>query len=176
MLLSLDVQVPADLWPKAHRSYFVWEYGKPPDVIVEVVSNREGGEDNEKRHGYARIGVPYYAIFDPEQWLGEQLLRCYRLEIRTYRQMDEPIWLAGVNLGLRLWQGRYENHENTWLRWVDAEGRVIPTGAERADHEQQRADHEQQRADHEQRRADHEKARADRLAEQLRRLGADPET
>ncbi len=28
VMLTLDVELPADLWPKAHRSYFVWEYGK----------------------------------------------------------------------------------------------------------------------------------------------------
>ena len=36
--------LPADLWPKSLRSYFVWDYGKVPDVVIEVVSNREGGE------------------------------------------------------------------------------------------------------------------------------------
>ena len=28
--LSLDVQAPANLWPKANRSYFLWEYGCEP--------------------------------------------------------------------------------------------------------------------------------------------------
>src|SRR5437660_10302777 len=32
VLLSVDVEAPEDLWPKRHRSYFVWEFGKPPDV------------------------------------------------------------------------------------------------------------------------------------------------
>ena len=42
VLLSLNVEAPANLFPKSNRSYFVWEYGKPPNVVVEVVSNREG--------------------------------------------------------------------------------------------------------------------------------------
>ncbi|MBI4770116.1 MAG: Uma2 family endonuclease, partial [Chloroflexi bacterium] len=46
--LSLDVEAPADLWPKRNRSYFLWEYGKPPDVVIEVVSNREGHETGRK--------------------------------------------------------------------------------------------------------------------------------
>jgi Uma2 family endonuclease len=147
MLLSLDVRLPADLWPKSHRSYFVWEFGKPPDVVVEVVSNREGGEDSDKLVGYARIGVHYYVIYDPEKQLGENVLRAFQLEGIAYRPLDERIWLPGVELGLRLWQGTYEDHQDTWLRWADAEGQLIPTGAERAE----------------------------RLAEQLRRLGAEPE-
>ena len=65
VLLSLDVQAPDDLWKKSHRSYFVWVYGKPPDVVIEVVSNRKSGEADSKLRGYARLGIAYYAIADP---------------------------------------------------------------------------------------------------------------
>jgi hypothetical protein len=153
-LVSLDVELPADVRLKVHRSYFIWEYGKAPDVVIEIVSNREGGEDSEKLASYARIGVGYYAIFDPERLLGPELLRSYRLEGLTFHKMDEPVWFSDVGLGLQLWQGRYEDLEDVWIRWVDAEGRLIPTGSERAEAERQRAD---------------------RLAEQLRRLGVEPE-
>ena len=80
VLLSLDVELPADLHPKSHRSYFVWEYGKLPDVVIEVVSNREGGEDSEKLAAYAQVAVRYYVIFDPEGLLGPEVLRVYRLD------------------------------------------------------------------------------------------------
>jgi len=30
MFLSLDVQVADDWWKREHRSYFLWEFGKPP--------------------------------------------------------------------------------------------------------------------------------------------------
>jgi len=69
--------------------------------------------------------------------------------------------LPGVGLGLTLWQGEYEGVEALWLRWCDLEGRVIPTGAERAEQERQRAEQERQRAE--------------RLAAQLRALGVEPE-
>ncbi len=187
-LLSLDVELPSDLWPKEHRSYFVWEYGKSPEVVIEVVSNREGGEDTEKLRGYARIGIRYYAIYDPERLLSEEVLRSYRLEGLTFQRMAGRIWYPEVGLGLELWQGRYEGCEATWLRWVDGEGRVIPTGCERAEverlraeaerlraeAERQRADAERQKAEEEKRRAELERARAERLAEQLRKLGVDP--
>jgi Uma2 family endonuclease len=175
MLLSLDAELPENLWPKSHRSYFVWEYGKPPEVVVEIVSNREGGEDTEKLQRYARIAVRYYVIFDPEKHLRNDVLRAFQLEALTYRRLDEPVWLPGVELGLRLWQGRYEDHENTWLRWADAAGHVIPTGAEQAEQERQRAEQERQRAEQERQRAEQERQRAERLAQQLRRLGVEPE-
>jgi len=105
-LLSMDVELPADLQPKSHRSYLVWEYGKPPDVVIEVVSNREGGEDSQKLAAYARVRVPYYAIFDREKLLGTEVLRGYRLDATEFHKMDEPLWFPGVGLGLRIWQGR----------------------------------------------------------------------
>ena len=166
-LLSLDVELPADVKPKPHRSYFVWEYGKAPDVVIEVVSNREGGEDTEKLTGYARIGIRYYAIFDPDRLLKSDVFRYFRLEGLTFRQMDGPAWFPEVGLGLQIWEGHYEDLDCAWLRWVDEQGRPIPTGKERADAEAQRAEAEKQRADA-------EKQRADRLAEQLRRLGVEP--
>ncbi len=153
VLLSMDVELPVDLQPKSHRSYFVWEYGKPPDVVIEVVSNREGGEDSQKLAAYARVRIPYYAIFDPEQLLSAEVLRGYRLDGTEFHKMDEPLWFPGVGLGLRIWQGRYEEHDNTWLRWVDARGGPVPTGQERAEAERQRGE---------------------RLAAQLRQLGVEP--
>jgi Uma2 family endonuclease len=196
MMLSLDVELPEDVHPKPHRSYFMWEYGKPPDVVIEIVSNKEGGEDTEKLAGYARIGVRYYVIYDPEQLLDKRTLRGFELQGMEYQPLAEPFWLPGVELGLRLWQGRFEDYENTWLRWVDAAGEPIPTGVEqaeqhrevaqlqrqraeqqrrRADEEHQRAEAERQKAEAERQKAEGERQRADRLAEQLRRLGIDPE-
>ena len=105
-----------------------------------------------------------------------------------YRRMDVPIWFPDVGLGLGIWQGRYEDHENFWLRWVDVDGTPIPTGRERAesqlklveterqraDSERQRAETERQRAETERQRAETERQRADQLAEQLRQLGVTP--
>jgi len=171
MLLSLDVKMPGDVWPKVNRSYFVWEYGKPPEAVIEVVSNTEGGEDTHKLETYARIGVDYYAIYDPEGQLSKQALRLYKRYDTGYVITTER-YLPKLGLGLTLWSGRYEDLDATWLRWCDQEGQVIPTGAEcaamevqRADHEMQRADHEAQRADHEMQRADHEAQRANHEAQ-----------
>lgn len=171
-MLSLDVRAPDTLWPKMNRSYFVWVYGKPPEVVIEVVSNREGGEDDRKRTIYARIGVAYYAIFDPEQHLGDKVLRVYRLHSGVYRLASSGE-MPNLGLSLRLWDGVYENVEATWLRWHDQDGAPIPTGEERAELERERADAEQARADAERERADAEHARAERLAAQLRAMGED---
>ena len=147
VLLSLNVSLPDDMRPKSSRSYFIWEYGKAPDVVIEVVSNREGGEDGEKLVKYAEIGVRYYVIFDPDLLLGDEILRTYRLNGLFLEKMAAPTWLPEIALGLQLWEGRYEDMDATWLRWVDPAGVLLPTGKERATTAEQRAATAEQRAD-----------------------------
>lgn len=71
MFVSLDVEIAEDWFAKKHRSYFIWEFGKAPEVVVE--------------------------------------------------------------LGVTLWQGVFEAKEAQWLRWRDAAGNLLLTGAERAE-------------------------------------------
>ena len=84
VFLSLNVQVPQEWHQKEHRSYFFWEFGKPPEVVIEIVSNKEGNELGSKLTHYAQIGVTYYVIYDPLQQLGETLLRLYGLREAHY--------------------------------------------------------------------------------------------
>ena len=190
VLFSLNVQLPESLFPKSNRSYFVWEYGKSPDVVIEIVSNREGNEDRDKLIGYARMGIPFYVIYDPEQWLRAEKLRSYELRGGRYEQLPgEAQWMPSIGLGVALWDGDFEGHQDRWLRWTDLTGNPIATGAERAGLEQQRADAEMQRADvemqradvemrradAEQQRADAERQRAEILSQQLKRLGIEPQ-
>ena len=189
MLLSLDVQRAEDLSERRDRAYFVWEFGKVPEVCVEVVSNKKGdevalsaeskrkGKTRSKKDIYAQIGIPYYAVYDPLRQIQDTdnmdgaLLRVWQLVSGQYVELtpsagisatEQAAQLDTIGLGLTLWEGPYEEKVNRqWLRWCDAQGQVLPTGAEGKAIEQQRADAEQQRAD--------------RLAEKLRKLGVDPD-
>ncbi len=181
VLLSLDVEITGDYLAKEHRSYFVWEFGKAPEAVVEIVSNTEGGETTVKMVKYARIGIVYYAIYDPARAVQSDPLRVFVLQEGRYVPCS-PGWLPAVGLGLTLWRGTFENCDGEWLRWSDRQGRVIPTGAENADQERSRAEQERTRAEQERTRAEQERARADqerdraeRLAAQLRELGIAPD-
>ncbi|MFQ3684753.1 Uma2 family endonuclease, partial [Roseiflexus sp.] len=116
VLLSLDVHLAPDLWPKPNRSYFIWRFAKPPDAVIEIVSNREGGEADRKRTRYAQLGIAYYLIFDPQRLLSDTLLQCYELRARTYTPCAGAL-LRDVGLGVRLWEGVYEEVAAQWLRW-----------------------------------------------------------
>lgn len=177
MMLALDVPgLGPDLSQKANRSYFVWvQDGKLPAVVVEIVSNQEGGEDSEKLRKYEAIGVPYYVIFDPWRLLSDRMLRIYQFAGASQGYIEQVGGLLDtVGLGLSLWQGEYEGTKTWWLRWTDREGRLIPTGAELAQREQQRATEAEQRAEASARRAEQERQRAERLAARLRELGVEP--
>ena len=159
VFLSLDVHVHENWWDKRHRSYFVWEFGKPPDLVVEIVSNQKGNEVGRKRRRYAEMGVGYYVIHDPLHQVMADEVRIYRLRGGSYERQASPRF-PELRLGLTLWEGVFEAVRHRWLRWVDEHGVLIPTGGERADEQQRRAD-EQQR-------------RAERLAALLRQAGIDP--
>lgn len=136
--LSLGVEIPPDWSLKQNRSYFVWEFGKVPEVCIEIVSNREGGELDRKLRDYAHIGVACYAVFDPLKQLQKAdelngaLLKVWMLNGKKYVELPEPFWLEPVELGLTLWEGEFEGVQDVWLRWCDSTGQVIPTGKEAA--------------------------------------------
>lgn len=160
VFLSLDTSMPEDWREKKNRTYFIWEFGKAPDVVIEIVSNREVNELGSKLRDYARMAVGYYVVFDPLQILGDKILRTYQLAVRRYVEM-ETFWLEEVGLGLTLWEGLFEGKQDIWLRWCDKEGNILPTGAERAHTAEERAHTAEQRAE--------------QLAAQLKALGIDPD-
>ena len=137
--VSLDVSLPEDLWEKKARSYMTWVYGKPPEIVIEIVSNTKGGEIDRKFKTYAEQGVAYYVIYDPLTVYAKRSLRVYELHGRTYVELIDPSWLPGALLGLKLWQGVYQDYEATWIRWCDSRGVLLPTSQERAEQEAQRA-------------------------------------
>jgi Uma2 family endonuclease len=154
VMLTLGVPAGRDLSRKENRSYFTWVIGKAPDVAIEIVSDLRGGEETDKMAAYARIGVTYYVIHDPQNRLHHGLLRAFSLREGAYQPI-EPSRLEHVGLGLTFWEGEFQGQRYShWLRWCDRDGVVIPTGQERAEQEKQRAE---------------------RLAAQLRALGVEPE-
>ena len=173
VFVSLDVTLHEDLWAKEHRTYFFWEMGKPPDVVIEFVSNKEGGEADRKLRGYARMRVPYYVVFDPAHQLGPATLRAWELRGDLYIAIEPNF--PSLDLKLVEWTGTYEGLRSTWLRWARRDGTLVPTGTERAVAATQRADTEKWRAENEKQRAENEKQRAERLAARLRALGVDPD-
>ncbi len=170
VMVSLDIETPDDLWEKKNRSYLIWEHGKPPDLVIEVVSNKEGGEADVKCKRYAEIRVAYYVIFDPQRLLSDRVLRCLELHGSQYVEMVKPRFPA-LELGLTLWEGAFEECHSTWLRWCDLDGNLLPTAAERAEQERSKARQAEQKAQQAEQKAQQAERETARLRERLREFG-----
>ncbi|MEL6165670.1 MAG: Uma2 family endonuclease [Cyanobacteria bacterium J06628_3] len=167
VFLSFDVQTPENWWEKRNRCYLMWEFGKPPEVVIEIVSNKIGDELGDKLKTYERMRVSYYIVYDPTQQLGEQQLRIYELVGRRFRETSET-WLEQVELGLTLWSGEFEGRQDTWLRWCYQDDTVLPTGDERAQVAEQQIQAAQQQAENEKQQKEQALSRAEILAQKLR--------
>jgi Uma2 family endonuclease len=159
--------VPPMLDGVYRRSYVMWREYEAPLIVLEFVSGN-GAEERDRtplegkfwvyEHG---IRVPYYGIFEANPGRVE----VFRLIDGAYEPLPAnaagrfEIAPLGVELGI--WRGVIQNLDLPWLRWWDAEGRLLPHADERAANADQRA------ADADQRAA--------RLAERLRALGVDPD-
>ncbi len=159
VMVSLDVVLPENLHEKRNRSYMIWEYGKAPEIVIEIVSNLIGDEFGGKMKKYQRIGVKYYVVFDPDLHLTDDYLQVFQLTENGY-QLRKNFNLPGTNLNLTLWQGQFEGWNEQWLRWLDDDGNLLPTADEKAAVATERADIEAERAD--------------KLAAKLRELGVEP--
>jgi Uma2 family endonuclease len=171
--VSFGVSVPANVWEKRNRSYFVWEYGKPPEIVIEIVSNLSGGELGEKLSKYATAGASYYVIYDPAEHYGQPTLRVFALHRGKYVPLEtaqDSFIFEEYGLGIKIWSGTYGTMTAEWLRWCFPSGEFVPTGTET----QARLDAEKDRADRAESRADRAESRAERLATKLRALGISP--
>jgi Uma2 family endonuclease len=190
VMLSLNIQLPENVFPKLHRSYFVWKYGKPPEIVIEIVSNKEGKEDTRKVDIYGDVRVTNYVIYDPECLLDDRSVRIYKLsDGGLIEDKSGSLMFPAIGLGLTVWNGRFEQVDSDWLRWVDLNGRLIPTAEETAIEESAKAKAEAARAEAEAAKAKAEAARADqatkkaneysreleRLQLMLREKGFDPQ-
>ena len=142
-----DLYVAFGVANRHRNSYVVWEEGKPPDFVLEVVSpssRREDGEDKPRK--YARMGVPEYFRYDPEGKL-EPALAGFALRAGGYAPLPEETLAGGVvgvrseKLGLCLCvEPSGPEPLDGALRWYDpAAGGFLPTRHELAD-DKRRAD------------------------------------
>jgi len=98
-----DVFVTAEVALHDSIAYNVRSVGKPPMLVVEVISNKTAKKDlGPKRAAYAELGVTEYVTFDPRP-RKQMELHGYRLESPgSYREIapeaEGGLWLATVGL------------------------------------------------------------------------------
>lgn len=174
LLLSLDVTYPEDIWEKGNRAYLVWRYGKPPDLVIEVVSNRKGREDTEKLERYTKMRIAYYAIYDPRGLLNKKRrLRLYEMRGGRLVELLDPLQtLDDLGLRLALWDGVYQEIPGKYLRFADPQGGLLLTAAEWGELQAGSAQAAKAEAEHARLEADQAKAEADQAKAEVERLKA----
>ena len=172
VLLSMGVEKPKSSPKNEDKCYYLDKLGKAPEVVIEIVSNREGDELDGKLNIYGKIGVKYYAVYDPYRYiLKEHPLLCYEYNNGVLSVMQYPLWFPEAGLGLCLWEGFFENEYRSWLRWCYSHGGIIPTGKEVSVLEKLRADKEEIKAEMEhveRKKAERKAERAKEEAEQAK--------
>jgi len=149
---------------RPRKSWVVWEeYGKYPNVIVELLSDSTAATDKglKKQIYQDTFRTPEYFWFDPNnlEFAGFVLLG------GKYQPLEPNpqgwLWSQQLELYLGVFQEK--------LRFFTTEGQLVVTPEEIAQQETQRAEQEKQRAEQ-------EKQRGDRLAAKLRELNINPDT
>lgn len=149
---------------KSRRSYATWEETDVvPIFVLEMVSHTPREEYDEKLETYARLGVLYYLVYNPEFWQRDQHqpFELYKLENGEYRlQIGEPYWMPEVGLGIGRYQGQVGGLAQEILTWYDGQGNRYLSAEELAEQERSRAEQEQRQRE--------------RLEAYLRSQGIDP--
>jgi Uma2 family endonuclease len=181
-LLSVGVEPRPLTGDKENRSYYLWLYGQPPTLVIEVVSNKEGEELGRKFEIYQKLGVAYYAILDPFGHLGQRELRLFQSVGGRYVELAQPNWMPELGLGFTFWEGSYLDVEYRWLRFTDEKGELLLTGQEKADlmEGELQASQSELASSQSELAASHTKlaeaeAKAERMEAKLRELGMDVE-
>lgn len=149
--------------PEVERSYTPRLQGEMPTLVLEFLSDTEGGEYSIKEtfppgkfFYYEQIlQVLNYGIFD----LATGTLEFYRLNqdaryILEAGNEQNQFWIPEMQLYLGVWQGSRDNRDGFWLRWWDEQGQLLPWDTELIEQERQRVE---------------------RLAAQLRAAGIEPD-
>jgi Uma2 family endonuclease len=161
-----DVFVTRGVPKRVHRTYKLWEEGRPPSFVMEISSSSTWLEDTgNKKALCARLGVQEYFLFDPLGDYLEPRLQGFSLTGADYERIATSADGAVDSevLGLRL------RADGPLLRCEDrATGKRLPR-VEEALQAQRAAEQAQREAEQAQRGAEQRAEAAEKELERLRR-------
>ena len=159
-------------------------YGNEYDRTFKKPKNPKPGEEHKQKtlpgkFGiYEKMGVLYYAIYNPEFWKrdGHQPFEIYKLVRGRYEmQAGEPYWMPEVGLALGRSQVTTIGLELEVLSWFDGKGDRYFFSEELVELERQLRRQAEARAARAEMERERERAENENLRKRLRELGIDPE-
>jgi len=137
----LAIGVKHDTGEKGRLSYLRWaENNIMPILFLEVVSETYNSEYEKKLADYQKLGILYYAIYNPfsgrkGRFKNRQRLEVYRLIDGKYELLpseNNRVWLPEIELALGYENGDHIAWYREWLYWYDESGNRYLTANERA--------------------------------------------
>jgi Uma2 family endonuclease len=153
------------------KGWVTWlEEGRTPDAVIELCSPSTIAEDyGPKKDIYEKtLRVGDYFCYNRET----RKLDGWRLTSKKYKPLvpNEHGWLWSEELGLWVgtWQGKVGPFDDTWLRFYDRSGKLVPTLEEAAQHRAEAAQHQAEAAQHQAEAAQHQAEAAQQQADAAR--------
>jgi Uma2 family endonuclease len=170
LLVAFDVDVPGN---GPYRTHIV---GKPPELLVEILSDETARNDEDAEVGklgaYAEMGVQEYLTFDPRPRRRLALVGYRLATVGSYQPISSApeggLWLETVQLRVVAEPGSHRPRREPRLRFYTPDGQPLPHADEeaarrvQAEQERERAEQERERAEQERERAEQERERAER--------------
>ena len=110
------------------------ESATPTGNLIENALESAVTKSPTKLEVYERyLRIPHYLVYSRYT----QRLRYFKLDGGQYQEqslsLENPIaWLADLEIGLGIWEGRFEDVPGYWLRWCDDAGNWFLTDTEQA--------------------------------------------
>ena len=177
--LGPDVLIALGVSDRKRWSWVIWEEGKSPDVLIEVLSPNTARFDKRgKKDRYQNeVKAPeyYWHNIDTGEPTGFRLVNGIYQPIGPDAQ--GRLFCTALGLFLAVWEGEWRGVTLPWLRWAEPDGPLLPTSVEFAAQQHLRAEEAHARAEEERLRAEEAHARAEqqRLRAEEERMRAEQE-
>jgi Uma2 family endonuclease len=107
-----------------------------PQLAIEIVCEPDEGEYDRQLLDYARWGVLYYVVYNPDNWQRDRRdpLEVYRLVEGEYARQfpliassnregcKKVVWMPEIGLGIGCDRGIFQSWQRDWLYWYNERG------------------------------------------------------
>ena len=127
VMLSVEAQWPDDVWTKTKHAYCIWNYGKLPEVVIDLITDQHSPKGEHKFHDYAWVGIPFCIVVDPTGQLGAEPLRvysnsrsypCNMFLVMSMGQFEHPLWLDASQMVSKTGNMAVSKQAHL-MRWAD---------------------------------------------------------
>ena len=163
-------------------NYWIWEVGKPPDLVMEVASPSTASNDlGYKRDLYASLGIAEYWRFDPTggdlygvALMGERLVDGEYVPYELLVASDGSAFSRSEALALNFhWDGYGFDIRDPLTGQTTNPVDLLAESSERAERESERAERAERERNLESERAERERQARLELEDRLRRIEAE---